>query len=414
MQNFLGALRVPDFVGDSIAIEQAKRQNALVSRDADVRYQNALAQQEQLGWQREDRRRLNALRSNPNATPEDYIRAGQPQTGNALGESSRQRKLDDMGVLYRAAQQVESAQDPLGTVKLLMASPDVSAVFQRHGIDPASLQLGDPEQIKAGARRMRTQFGPFLEKSPAAEGFSLPPGHIRYDAAGNIVATAPRAPERREFGQTPHDGINPQTGKPDQYVLDEFGNPKWLGIADAPKQPDQNDLQRFRKEFRGLQSVKDYESTLPLLVSARKAPDTPQGDLQVIYTVGKILDPGSVVREGELQLTQNAAPFVQQIAGKIRAELQSKGRLTQATREGLLDMLNQRVMGYRQAYDRDYQEYARLGDEGGFAPRDVVGRHAANAYQPQGPARISSDEEYDQLPSGSVFVGPDGQQRRKP
>jgi hypothetical protein len=39
---------------------------------------------------------------------------------------------------------------------------------------------------------------------------------------------------------------------------------------------------------------------------------------------------------------------------------------------------------------------------------------AASASAQTGPAKISGDAEYDALPSGAVFIGPDGKQRKKP
>jgi hypothetical protein len=140
----------------------------------------------------------------------------------------------------------------------------------------------------------------------------------------------------------------------------------------------------LRKEFQSLQSVKDYETSLPLLISARNAPDTPAGDLQVIYTVGKVLDPNSVVREGELQLTKDAAPWLQKAVGEARKQISGQGTLTPETRASLLDALNQRVMGYRQAYDMDYEQYASYSQQAGFSPADVVGKHSANAYKSKG------------------------------
>lgn len=143
------------------------------------------------------------------------------------------------------------------------------------------------------------------------------------------------------------------------------------------------DVARLRKEFRSLTPVKDYETALPLLVSARKAPDNGYGDLQLIYTAGKVLDPGSVVREGELALTVAAGSPLQRIIGQTRFSIENGGRLTPETRKQLLGMLNERVLAYRQGYDREYEQYSDYGEASGMVPRDVVGRHAANAYQSQ-------------------------------
>jgi hypothetical protein len=143
--------------------------------------------------------------------------------------------------------------------------------------------------------------------------------------------------------------------------------------------------QSLRKEFRGLPTVKSYESALPIIESARNAPDTPAGDLQIVYSVGKALDPDSVVREGELQLTQNATPFLQRAIGKARAELKGKGRLTPQTRADLMSMLDQRMAGYQQAYQRDYDQYSKYATEQGLTAEQIVGTPPVSAFG-QGPA----------------------------
>ncbi len=172
------------------------------------------------------------------------------------------------------------------------------------------------------------------------------------------------------------------------YRLNVAQESRMAAQANAPEQapkPKAADIVRLRKEFRGLTPVKDYETVLPLLVSARNAPDTGYGDLQLIYTAGKVLDPGSVVREGELALTVAAGSPLQRVIGKTRFTTENGGRLTPETRKQLLDMLNERALALRQGYDREYKQYAEYGQASGMVPRDVVGRHAANAYQPTAP-----------------------------
>ena len=146
------------------------------------------------------------------------------------------------------------------------------------------------------------------------------------------------------------------------------------------KQQEIKNLQALRKEYRGLQSVKDYETVLPLIQSAKKAPDTGYGDLQLIYTVGKALDPDSVVREGELQLTLNAADPVSKVIGQAQFVLQKGGRLTPKLRKDLVEMLEQRTSSYRDAYKRDYQQFSTYAREQGYDASDVVGTRAESAY----------------------------------
>jgi len=140
-------------------------------------------------------------------------------------------------------------------------------------------------------------------------------------------------------------------------------------------------VQALRKEFRSVQAVKDYETVLPLIKSAKKAPNTGYGDLQLIYTVGKALDPNSVVREGELQLTLAASDPASRVIGQAQFILQKGGRLTPKLRKDLVEMLEQRTSSYKDAYERDYKQFSQYARELGVEPSDVVGTPAESAYE---------------------------------
>jgi len=175
-----------------------------------------------------------------------------------------------------------------------------------------------------------------------------------------------------------------------RYTSDGVLEPIPGGPADPSGPAAQKDAnktaQSLRKEFRSLQSVKDYESVLPLFESAKNAPDTGAGDLQLIYTVGKILDPGSVVREGELQLTIQAGSPLERLIGTTRFIVGKSGRLTPEVRRQLIAMLTERVNAYRQAYDWDYAQYAEHARNAGIDPTLVVGSHAESAYTRRTPS----------------------------
>jgi hypothetical protein len=175
---------------------------------------------------------------------------------------------------------------------------------------------------------------------------------------------------------------------PAGYRLRQDGNLEAIpgGPADPSGLAARKGAQALRKEFRGLPSVKEYESVLPIIQAAKSSPDTPQGDLAMIYAVGKILDPDSVVREGELVLTQNAAPWIQKMIGQARSQLGQGGRLTPEMRAGLIDMLDQRVAASRQAYDRDFQQYSEYAREASLNPELVVGAMHENTGRGLGQA----------------------------
>lgn len=230
--------------------------------------------------------------------------------------------------------------------------------------------------------------------------------------AGTLGITPEKPPGPIEFKRTPWGGYyGEQEGKPvpslewNPPAPQQYGPNREIELANyirsLPKDqqeialaalgrsgkgdaPSDAEVMKLRKEFESQQSVKDFKTALPLLVSARKAPDNGYGDLQLIYTAGKVLDPGSVVREGELTLAVKAGSPMQRILGAGRFSIEKGGRLPPETRRQILEMLNERVLAYRQAYDMDYQRFAEYAQQTGVAPQNVVGQHYANAFQPKG------------------------------
>ncbi len=172
------------------------------------------------------------------------------------------------------------------------------------------------------------------------------------------------------------------TKPPAGYRFNEDGTLTYIvgGPAD-PKGPSAvKASQQLRKEFRGLSSVKDYETILPLIESAYNAPDDGFGDLELIYTAGKVLDPGSVVREGELALTIKSGSLLQRALGIVGFTAEQGGRLTPKTREQLVNMLETRRQSSQELYDRDYSQYAEYAEQAGFDPALLVGKPADSAF----------------------------------
>lgn len=70
----------------------------------------------------------------------------------------------------------------------------------------------------------------------------------------------------------------------------------------------------LRKEFTGLQPVKDFTTQADAygrIVAAARDP-SPAGDLSLIFNFMKVLDPGSVVRESEFATAESAAAWMQE------------------------------------------------------------------------------------------------------
>jgi hypothetical protein len=154
----------------------------------------------------------------------------------------------------------------------------------------------------------------------------------------------------------------------------------------TPRQAQQTQLQ-LRKEFDGLPEVKAFKEIAPVIMSARRAPDNAAGDIQLAYTVGKILDPNSVVREGELAMAVKAGSPLERLLGSGTYTLGQGGRMTPQIRKELLGMLNERALANRQAYDAARNNYKGYAAEVGLNPQSIVGTHVADAYASKTPPK---------------------------
>lgn len=169
---------------------------------------------------------------------------------------------------------------------------------------------------------------------------------------------------------------------------------------------DREDADGMRKEFNTLPAVKAYTTVKPIIESARKAADTPQGDLALVYGVGKALDPDSVVREGEMTMVMAAGSPAQRIMGHLSV-LRGGGRLTPAVRKELVSMLDQRASEYEKAYQGARQTYEGIAKQRGYDPGQIFLNTGFGAPQPATP------DDYAKLPKGSKYIAPDGTERVK-
>ena len=154
---------------------------------------------------------------------------------------------------------------------------------------------------------------------------------------------------------------------------------------------DREDTDKLRQEFEAKPSVKQYRDVLPIVSSAKQAPDTRAGDIQMAYAVGKILDPNSVVREGELALVGNAATVMQKIEGELRTLTQGKGRLSPQTRAQLNEMLDNAVNNRKASFDAEKGSYSGIVQRRGYKPEDVFIDTPAPAAAPAKPDKSVPD-----------------------
>ena len=129
----------------------------------------------------------------------------------------------------------------------------------------------------------------------------------------------------------------------------------------------------LRKEYNGLEPVKNFKAAAPIAAAAANAPDTPAGDLDLIYAVGKVLDPGSVVREGELNLVIKSGTPLQRFQGYVRMIAQGKGRLPESQRAQLVQMLQGRMAELKRGHDMAATPFMQQAQRMGLPMNEVFG-----------------------------------------
>ncbi|UXN69906.1 hypothetical protein N8A98_22305 [Devosia neptuniae] len=136
---------------------------------------------------------------------------------------------------------------------------------------------------------------------------------------------------------------------------------------------DFGDTTAIRKEIQSLPSYKNYAQALPIYSSMvdTAGTDTKASDLNLVYGLGKIMDPGSVVREGEMVMVSNTSSLPDWLQGWI-ASVNGGAKLTPETRKAILDEAYSRISGYDGMFKQDMQQYQGIADRYRINPDDII------------------------------------------
>ena len=113
---------------------------------------------------------------------------------------------------------------------------------------------------------------------------------------------------------------------------------------------------QFRKEF--LAGSKDYiqvRNSYARILAAIKDP-TPAGDIALVFSYMKVLDPNSAVRETEYATAENAGNIPQRIRATWNKVFEGKGRLSVAQRQDF----TQRATGLYNAQRDQYRNFREI------------------------------------------------------
>jgi hypothetical protein len=157
--------------------------------------------------------------------------------------------------------------------------------------------------------------------------------------------------------------INKETGAPIQEFV----------VTKPPKEEDTfKQTNELRNTFQNLPEVKSWNITQPILMSAREASKDTSGasDLNLIYALGKALDPNSVVREGELELAAGTGSLGEKLKGYYKSTT-AGGKLTPEVKQDLLRQIESRTYAQKKQYDSAKKQYTSIANKYKLDPSEL-------------------------------------------
>jgi hypothetical protein len=275
------------------------------------------------------------------------------QTGarNALyegGQMERGMQIDDR--IRAAAQQADAAKlakaqrsnEILGNLAMAADTPEKWAMAietaKRGGLNVEQWQdYGTRDYVLAQAGKVKDVLDMELKQRKAsAEGFKV------VGKGGRIFDE-----QTRQFIDQPGGGVEPPT----------FEN-----------------VSSLRKEYGSQTNIKMYDDAIgvynSMLTSATS--DTAASDLDLVYGLAKVMDPGSVVREGEFETVRKSQAIPEQIKGYWRFLLEGKGKLPPQARKEMLGVARNRLSAFRGEALKATDRFRGLSQQQGIDPSLVV------------------------------------------
>jgi hypothetical protein len=130
----------------------------------------------------------------------------------------------------------------------------------------------------------------------------------------------------------------------------------------------------LRDEFNNL--TKDFRTVQDAYNKIKKAAPTGAGDMSLLYSYVKLLDPGSVVRESEFGVAAASGSFGERIQG-LAQRIISGQRLPDSLRKDFLREADSIYQGQKRGYDTAKQTYSDLAGKYNIAADKVIVDYAA-------------------------------------
>lgn len=139
----------------------------------------------------------------------------------------------------------------------------------------------------------------------------------------------------------------------------------------------------LRKEFFGSKAAQDYGVALGTYNSALTTSPTAEGDQALIVNFARMLDPNSVVREGEFAIAANNEDAFTRTLTQVKRQfgVDGAGRLSDQGRSRLREeMRNLVVNRFKPPYEQARQQYGTMAQRQAVDPYLVIGEPLEAAF----------------------------------
>lgn len=138
---------------------------------------------------------------------------------------------------------------------------------------------------------------------------------------------------------------------------------------------------KLRADYEALPSVKSYTQALPVFGAGLQSKADAAGDLNLIYAYAKVMDPNSVVREGEQASVAGGDTWINAKTAQLQKQLGQGGTFKPEYRKRLREEMAGRMGEMNQSFIADRVRYKGISDRYGVNPQDVVGEHPGARFQ---------------------------------
>lgn len=144
-----------------------------------------------------------------------------------------------------------------------------------------------------------------------------------------------------------------------------------------------DEITKLRDAFSKLPEVVEYRTAVRAYAAALKTSPNSAGDQTLITSYAKMLDPNSVVREGEFNTVASGDSRANQIIAQIQKEggFGEGGMLRPEYRQKMRREMQNMVSRYNDAYNLQRKDYSNFAQQNGYEPDQVLGTHPGAAFK---------------------------------